>query len=99
MATVSSDIFKPTKFGGKYTITLIPGKIACILMFSEACAKPSVGDGIGAEVADSVKTIFKHENVPVEWEQVNVTGVVTEKKYSEDLFRESVLSLRRNKVG
>ena len=27
MATVSSDIFKPTKFGGKYTVTLIPGMI------------------------------------------------------------------------
>lgn len=25
MATVQSDIFKPTKFGGKYTATLIPG--------------------------------------------------------------------------
>jgi hypothetical protein len=25
-ATVQSDIFKPTKYGGKYTVTLIPGK-------------------------------------------------------------------------
>jgi hypothetical protein len=25
MATVNQDIFKPTKFGGKYTVTLIPG--------------------------------------------------------------------------
>lgn len=25
MATVQSDIFKPSKFGGKYTVTLIPG--------------------------------------------------------------------------
>lgn len=25
MATVNHDIFKPTKFGGKYTVTLIPG--------------------------------------------------------------------------
>jgi isocitrate dehydrogenase (NAD+) len=25
MATVNNDIFKPTKFGGKYTVTLIPG--------------------------------------------------------------------------
>jgi len=23
--TVSSDLFRPTKFGGKYTVTLIPG--------------------------------------------------------------------------
>ena len=26
MATVQSDIFKPTKYGGKYTVTLIPGE-------------------------------------------------------------------------
>lgn len=25
MATLQSDIFKPTKYGGKYTVTLIPG--------------------------------------------------------------------------
>jgi len=25
MATVGQDIFRPTKFGGKYTVTLIPG--------------------------------------------------------------------------
>lgn len=58
-----------------------------------------VGDGIGAEVSESVRTIFKHDNVPVEWEQVDVTGVVTGKEHAEDLFKESVLSLKRNKVG
>lgn len=58
-----------------------------------------LGDGIGAEVAESVKTIFKHDNVPVEWEQVDVTGVQTGKTNPEELFRESVLSLKRNKVG
>ncbi|KAF8449817.1 hypothetical protein BGX38DRAFT_1250139 [Terfezia claveryi] len=81
MTTVSQDIFKPTKFGGKYTVTLIPG------------------DGIGVEVTESVKTIFKHENVPVEWDQIDVTGVVTGKQHLEDLFNQSVLSLRTNKVG
>ncbi|KAH7417481.1 isocitrate dehydrogenase subunit 1 mitochondrial precursor [Cadophora sp. MPI-SDFR-AT-0126] len=80
-ATVQSDIFKPTKYGGKYTVTLIPG------------------DGIGAEVAESVKTIFKADNVPVEWEQVDVSGMETGGKLSEDLFRESIASLKRNKLG
>ncbi|PVH85676.1 isocitrate dehydrogenase subunit 1 mitochondrial precursor [Cadophora sp. DSE1049] len=80
-ATVQSDIFKPTKYGGKYTVTLIPG------------------DGIGAEVAESVKTIFKADNVPVEWEQVDVSGVETGGKLSEELFRESIASLKRNKLG
>lgn len=46
-----------------------------------------------------MKTIFKHENVPVEWDQVDVTGVVTGNVYSEDLYRQSVASLKRNKVG
>ncbi|KAF8467675.1 hypothetical protein BDZ91DRAFT_776282 [Kalaharituber pfeilii] len=52
-----SDIFKPTKFGKKFTVTLIPG------------------DGTRAGVTES--------------EQMGVTGSL----------KESVLSLRRNKVG
>ncbi|KAH7034745.1 isocitrate dehydrogenase subunit 1 mitochondrial precursor [Microdochium trichocladiopsis] len=81
-ATVQSDIFKPTKFGSKYTVTLIPG------------------DGIGAEVAESVKTIFKADNVPIDWEQVDVSGVESGPPgTSEGVFRESVASLKRNKLG
>ena len=81
MATVQSDIFKPTRYGGKYTVTLIPG------------------DGIGAEVAESVKTVFKADNVPIVWEQIDVSGVETGDKHSEELFRESIASLKRNKLG
>jgi len=81
MATVTSDIFQPSKFGGKYTATLIPG------------------DGIGAEVSESVREIFKADNVPIEWEQVDVSGVESGDKHSEELFRESVASLKRNKIG
>ncbi|KAM5385417.1 hypothetical protein ACJZ2D_001058 [Fusarium nematophilum] len=79
-ATVQSDIFKPAKFGGKYTVTLIPG------------------DGIGTEVAESVKTVFKADNVPVEWEQIEVSGLEGAGR-TEDAFRESVASLKRNKLG
>jgi isocitrate/isopropylmalate dehydrogenase len=57
------------------------------------------GDGIGAEVAESVKTVFKADNVPIEWEQIDVSGVETGDKHSEELFRESILSLKRNKLG
>ena len=60
---------------------------------------PDIGDGIGAEVAESVKTIFKADNVPIEWEQVDVTGVESGDKHSEELFRESIASLKRNKLG
>lgn len=76
-----SEVFRPTKFGGKYTVTLIPG------------------DGVGAEVSESVKAIFKADNVPVEWEQVDVSGMEEGEKHSEELFRESIASLKRNKLG
>lgn len=81
-ATVDQDIFRPTKFGSKYTVTLIPG------------------DGIGAEVAESVKTIFKADNVPIDWEQIDVSGVnASSLQSAEELFRQSVSSLKRNKLG
>ncbi|KAI9594965.1 isocitrate dehydrogenase, NAD-dependent [Syncephalis fuscata] len=54
------------------------------------------GDGIGKETAEAVKTIFKAANVPVEWEQFDVSGYTSQ----EDLlFKQSVESLRHNKVG
>ncbi|KAK8114597.1 Isocitrate dehydrogenase subunit 1 precursor [Apiospora kogelbergensis] len=81
-ATIQSDMFKPTKFGSKYTVSLIPG------------------DGIGTEVAESVKTIFKADNVPIDWEQIDVSGVDSGTPGSaEAAFRESVASLKRNKLG
>lgn len=54
------------------------------------------GDGIGREIADSVKEVFQSLNVPVEWEQFDVSG---ETHGSESLFKEAMESLRRNKVG
>ena len=59
----------------------------------------SLGDGIGAEVAESVKTIYKADNVPIQWEQIDVSGVESGDKHSEELFRESIASLKRNKLG
>ncbi|KAK3355483.1 putative isocitrate dehydrogenase [NAD] subunit 1 mitochondrial precursor [Neurospora tetraspora] len=79
--TLQSDIFKPTKYGGKYTVTLIPG------------------DGIGAEVAESVKTVFKADNVPITWEQIEVSGVQDNASRTEEAFQQAVASLRRNKLG
>ncbi|ORX34065.1 hypothetical protein BD324DRAFT_638249 [Kockovaella imperatae] len=78
MATVLDDARLPSKIGGKYTVTLIPG------------------DGIGKEVADSVKEIFESIKVPVEWEQYDVSGETTG---GDDLFRQAMESLKRNKVG
>lgn len=59
-----------------------------------------IGDGIGNEIADSVKTIFKHQNIPVNFEQVNVTGVPPkEGEDAHSYYQEGIESLRRNKVG
>lgn len=45
-----------------------------------------------------MKQIFKADNVPVDWDQVDVTGF-GDKKDAELLFQQSVDSLKRNKVG
>lgn len=54
------------------------------------------GDGIGAEITDSVKEIFEHVNAPIEWEQYDVSGLSSA---GESLFKEAMESLKRNKVG
>ena len=54
------------------------------------------GDGIGKEVADSVKEIFEAVKVPVQWEQYDVSG---ETDQGEELFKQAMESLKRNKVG
>ena len=54
------------------------------------------GDGIGHEITDSVKEIFEHVNAPIEWEQYNVSGMSSE---GEELFKQAMESLRRNRVG
>lgn len=67
--------------------SLVTGKFACTLI---------PGDGIGAEITDSVKEIFESINVPIEWEQFDVSGETTG---GEALFRQAMDSLKRNKVG
>jgi isocitrate dehydrogenase (NAD+) len=46
-------------------------------------------------VSESVKAVFKADNVPVEWEQVDVSGLGA----GEELFQEAIESLRRNRLG
>ncbi|KEZ46448.1 Isocitrate dehydrogenase [NAD] subunit 1, mitochondrial [Scedosporium apiospermum] len=57
------------------------------------------GDGIGAEVAESVKTVFKAENAPVQWEEIDITTLETPVERTESMFHECVNSLSRNKIG
>lgn len=54
------------------------------------------GDGVGAEITDSVKEIFDHVNAPIQWEQYDVSGVSSS---GEALFKQAMDSLKRNRVG
>lgn len=54
------------------------------------------GDGVGAEITDSVKEIFESVNAPIEWDQYNVSGMSST---GEDLFKQAMASLKRNRVG
>src|ERR1700761_8416799 len=54
------------------------------------------GDGIGAEITESVKEIFESVNAPIEWEQYDVSGMSSS---GEALFKQAMESLKRNKVG
>lgn len=51
---------------------------------------------MGAEITDSVKEIFDYINAPIEWEQYNVSGMSSA---GEDLFKQAMQSLKRNRVG
>lgn len=55
------------------------------------------GDGIGRELCNSVKTVFSALNAPVDFEQVDLTGVVASNESSQ--LPAALDSLRRNKVG
>ncbi|VEU23808.1 DEKNAAC104838 [Brettanomyces naardenensis] len=82
MATAVSESSLPKKYGGVYTVTLIPG------------------DGIGREITDSVKSIFKAENVPVEWETIEMSGLgESDSVNTQQQIEEAVRSLKRNKIG
>ena len=46
-----------------------------------------------------MREIFRADNVPVEWEQVDVSGMEEGDKHTEDLLSEAISSLKRNKIG
>lgn len=48
------------------------------------------------EITDSVKEVFEYCNVPVEFEEFQISG---ETSADEAEFKKSMDSLRRNKVG
>lgn len=53
------------------------------------------GDGIGPELAACVKHVFRHANVPVDFEEILVSGLISDKTSID----EAVMSIKRNGVG
>jgi isocitrate dehydrogenase (NAD+) len=56
------------------------------------------GDGIGQETSRAVKALFKYENVPIDFEEIDVHGIGDEPD-ARELFNQSIESLKRNRVG
>jgi len=56
------------------------------------------GDGIGPEITQSVKDIFKAANVPIEWEEENA-GQVTFEKVGQLIPDTLIASIKKNKVA
>ncbi|KAI7883039.1 hypothetical protein K492DRAFT_175795 [Lichtheimia hyalospora FSU 10163] len=57
------------------------------------------GDGIGPDISESLKKVFEALNVPVDFEQYNLSGVNNEEGDNDELLQEALASLRRNKIG
>jgi isocitrate dehydrogenase (NAD+) len=73
----------------KAAVVLIVGKYEVTLI---------PGDGIGQETSRAVKAIFKYENVPIDFEEIDVHGIGDEPG-ARELFAQSIESLKRNRVG
>ncbi|GMN34119.1 hypothetical protein TIFTF001_042008 [Ficus carica] len=56
------------------------------------------GDGIGPEIAESVKQVFREAEVPIEWEE-HYVGDQIDPRTQSFLTWESLESVRQNKVG
>lgn len=73
--SISSESLTKSKYGGRHTVTLIPG------------------DGVGPELAACVKEIFRTSKVPVDFEEITVSGIVST---SEETLTEAISSIYRN---
>ncbi|KAL2103940.1 hypothetical protein ACEWY4_000808 [Coilia grayii] len=67
----------PAKYGGRHTVTLIPG------------------DGIGPELLNHVRELFRFCCVPVDFEIVKVDSTMT----SEDDINNAITAIKRNGVA
>ncbi|KAJ7294726.1 hypothetical protein O6H91_Y237200 [Diphasiastrum complanatum] len=56
------------------------------------------GDGIGPEIAKSVKEVFKQAQIPIEWEE-HYVGSTVDPRTGSFVTYESMESVRRNGIG
>ncbi|KAK0490919.1 mitochondrial NAD-dependent isocitrate dehydrogenase subunit 2 precursor [Armillaria novae-zelandiae] len=81
---------------GKYTVTLIPGDGQ---FHSSFCfpAQHTSSVGIGSEISQSIKDIYVAANVPIQWEEVDVTPILKNgKTVIPDL---AITSVKKNTVA
>ncbi|KAL7864314.1 hypothetical protein AOLI_G00157340 [Acnodon oligacanthus] len=76
-AYTGQSIPPPARYGGRHTVTLIPG------------------DGIGPELLNHVRELFRFSCVPVDFEVVNVNSSLT----NEDDINNAITAIRRNGVA
>jgi len=57
-----------------------------------------LGDGIGPEIVESVKKVFKAADVKIEWEETNA-GISVMEQYGTPLPKHVLDSIRKNKVA
>lgn len=79
------------------------GTEACALRGCSTAAKPITatlfpGDGIGPEIAESVKKIFKAAEAPIEWDEQHV-GKEVDPRTNSFITRENLDSVLRNGIG
>uniref|UniRef100_H2UNL9 Isocitrate dehydrogenase [NAD] subunit, mitochondrial n=1 Tax=Takifugu rubripes TaxID=31033 RepID=H2UNL9_TAKRU len=74
---ISKSTPPPAKYGGRHTVTLIPG------------------DGIGPELLNHVREVFRFSCVPVDFEVVHVNSALE----SEDDINNAITAIRRNGVA
>uniref|UniRef100_A0A671XPU1 Isocitrate dehydrogenase [NAD] subunit, mitochondrial n=1 Tax=Sparus aurata TaxID=8175 RepID=A0A671XPU1_SPAAU len=67
----------PAKYGGRHTVTLIPG------------------DGIGPELLNHVREVFRFSCVPVDFEVVNVNSALE----TDDDMNNAITAIRRNGIA
>ncbi|KAJ3096671.1 isocitrate dehydrogenase (NAD(+)) idh1 [Phlyctochytrium planicorne] len=82
--------------GGHGEESVKKGKISPNIYAGRRTVTLIPGDGIGHEMAQAVKTIFKAAQVPIEWEQFDLSGYTAR---DELLLRQAMDSIRRNKVA